>query len=25
VDDIDAAEHINNFHRRFPNKPSPDH
>jgi hypothetical protein len=25
ADDIDAAEHIDNFHRRFLNKPGPDH
>ncbi|KAJ7887948.1 hypothetical protein B0H13DRAFT_2342185 [Mycena leptocephala] len=25
ADDIDAAEHIDNFHRRFPNKPGPDY
>jgi hypothetical protein len=25
ADDIDVAEHIDNFHRRFPNKPGPDH
>jgi hypothetical protein len=25
ADDIDAAEHIDNFHRCFPNKPGPDY
>jgi hypothetical protein len=25
ADNIDAAKHIDNFHRRFPNKPGPDY